>query len=108
MQLIYLQLINGFLLIIKYLTFQNATLGSTVIQVEAFDEDIGPNGAVRYRLRQDLSGDWRTFTIDDTTGIIQLRQPLDRERQKTYQVTCALLPCITYILSHTSAYAIVF
>lgn len=67
--------------------FQNATLGSTVIQVEAVDEDIGPNGAVRYRLKQDLSGDWRTFTIDDVSGIIQLRQPLDRERQKTYQVS---------------------
>ena len=71
--------------------FQNATLGSTVIQVEAFDEDIGPNGAVRYRLRQDLSGDWRTFTIDDTTGTIQLRQPLDRERQKTYQASVSFL-----------------
>ncbi|KAJ1522204.1 hypothetical protein ONE63_002512 [Megalurothrips usitatus] len=65
---------------------ENATIGSTVIQVEAVDEDIGPNGAVRYRLRQDLSGDWRTFAIDDVNGIIHLRQPLDRERQKTYQL----------------------
>lgn len=73
--------------------FQNATLGSTVIAVEAIDADVGPNAAVRYRLKQDNTGDWRTFSIDQDSGLITLKQPLDREKQKTYQV------CYSYSVS---------
>ncbi|KAJ9587165.1 hypothetical protein L9F63_019319, partial [Diploptera punctata] len=60
---------------------ENATLGSTIIQVEAVDDDIGPNGAVRYRLKQDLMGNWRTFSVDEVTGIILLKKELDREKK---------------------------
>ncbi|RZF38140.1 hypothetical protein LSTR_LSTR005501 [Laodelphax striatellus] len=65
---------------------ENETIGTPVITVEAVDDDIGPNGAVRYRLRQDNTGDWRTFNIDQDSGLITLKQPLDRERQKIYQI----------------------
>lgn len=61
-------------------------MGSTVITVKAVDADVGPNAAVRYRLRQDLTGDWATFRVDQDTGLITLKQPLDRETQKLYQV----------------------
>lgn len=57
-----------------------------VVEVHAIDGDIGPNGAVRYRLKQDVTGNWRTFTIDSTSGIIKLKHPLDREKQKIYDV----------------------
>jgi hypothetical protein len=57
-----------------------------VIEVHAVDDDIGANGAVRYRLRQDPLGHWRTFDIDHVTGIITLKDLLDRERQKMYEV----------------------
>jgi hypothetical protein len=67
-------------------SWQNATLGSTVVQVQAIDDDIGPNGAVRYRLKQDLIGNWRTFSIDEVTGVIQLKKQLDRKKQKIYEV----------------------
>lgn len=67
-------------------SWQNATLGSTVIQVQAIDDDIGPNGAVRYRLKQDLMGNWQTFSIDEVTGVIQLKKQLDRKKQKIYEV----------------------
>lgn len=65
---------------------QNATVGSEVIAVEAVDSDIGQNAAVSYRLKQDLSGDWKTFAVESSTGLVTLRKPLDRETQKIYQV----------------------
>jgi hypothetical protein len=68
-------------------------VGSTVIQVQAVDDDIGPNGAVRYRLKQDLVGNWRTFSIDEMTGVIQLKKELDREQQKIYEVMNAMFYC---------------
>lgn len=70
-----------------YLYQQNATVGSLVIQVRATDEDIGINGAVRYRILKDALGDWQTFSIDEITGAVLLQKPLDRERQKIYEVT---------------------
>ncbi|XP_063857519.1 cadherin-23-like [Scylla paramamosain] len=65
---------------------ENGTVGSLVIQVRATDQDIGINGAVRYRILKDTLGHWQTFTIDQTTGAILLQKPLDRERQKLYEV----------------------
>jgi len=66
--------------------FQNITIGSPIIQIEARDADIGLNGDVHYRLKQDLAGHWKTFRIDEKTGIISLKLPLDRETQKLYEV----------------------
>lgn len=54
--------------------------------MHAVDDDIGANGAVRYRLKQDPLGHWRTFDIDHVTGSIALKESLDRERQKIYEV----------------------
>lgn len=65
---------------------ENATVGSAVITVEATDDDIGQNALVQYRLKQDLIGDFQTFSIDSNSGLITLRQPLNRERQKLYQI----------------------
>lgn len=65
---------------------ENATVGSLVIQVRATDQDIGINGAVRYKILKDSLGNWQTFTIDQTTGAILLQKPLDRERQKLYEI----------------------
>lgn len=62
-----------------------------MIQVQAVDDDIGTNGAVRYRLKHDLVGNWRTFSIDEMTGIIQLKKQLDRQKQKVYEVIYAML-----------------
>ena len=65
---------------------QNATVGSEVIMVEAMDSDVGENARVEYRLKEDLSGDFRTFSIGPSTGLVTLTKPLDRESQKLYQV----------------------
>lgn len=69
------------------LKIQNATVGSLIIQVYATDEDIGANAAIRYRLKPDFLGNYRTFEIDENNGKIFLKEPLDRERQKIYEVS---------------------
>jgi cadherin 23 len=68
-----------------------------VIEVHAVDDDIGANGAVRYRLKQDPLGHWRTFEIDHVTGLIELKELLDRERQKIYEV-CYLYQWLCKVL----------
>lgn len=65
---------------------ENTTVGTSVIQVVAVDEDVGENGAVRYRLRKDPLGSWRTFVIDEETGVITLKLPLDKEQQKIHEL----------------------
>ncbi|XP_071565121.1 cadherin-23 [Temnothorax nylanderi] len=65
---------------------ENITIGSTIIQIEARDADTGLNGDVHYRLKQDLAGHWKTFRIDEKTGMISLKLPLDRETQKLYEI----------------------
>ncbi|XP_076057455.1 cadherin 88C isoform X2 [Oratosquilla oratoria] len=65
---------------------ENATVGSMVIQVKAIDDDIGINGAVRYRIKKDAAGNWNSFAIDQVTGTVTLTKPLDRERQKLYEI----------------------
>ncbi|KAG7212887.1 hypothetical protein KM043_002239 [Ampulex compressa] len=65
---------------------ENVTVGTPIIQIEADDADTGPNGDVHYRLKQDPAGHWRTFRVDDKTGVISLKLPLDRETQKLYEI----------------------
>lgn len=62
------------------------TIGSPVISVKAIDDDVGQNAEVRYRFKQDLMGDWKTFSVDEITGLIALKKPLNKEIQKIYQV----------------------
>lgn len=62
------------------------TVGSSVISVKAIDDDVGQNADVRYRFKQDLMGDWKTFSVDEITGLITLKKPLNKDIQKTYQV----------------------
>uniref|UniRef100_A0A1B0CCE9 Putative cadherin egf lag seven-pass g-type receptor n=1 Tax=Lutzomyia longipalpis TaxID=7200 RepID=A0A1B0CCE9_LUTLO len=65
---------------------ENATIGSSVIQVIARDDDVGPNAAVLYRLKPDPIGSYRMFDIDAKTGMITLKHQLDRERQRIHEI----------------------
>ena len=69
-----------------FFSFQNATVGQAISQVFAKDEDVGLNALVKYRLKPDLFGNYKTFSINENTGLLTLRTPLDRERQKLYEV----------------------
>jgi len=40
----------------------------------------------RYRLRQDPSENYKSFSIDEISGIITLKAELDREKQKFFDI----------------------
>ncbi|KAG8193980.1 hypothetical protein JTE90_013674 [Oedothorax gibbosus] len=65
---------------------ENATLGSSVVEVSARDADVGLNGEVRYRFKKLANGHFKAFNIHEISGVITVREPLDRERQKVYEV----------------------
>ncbi|CAN7993536.1 unnamed protein product [Ixodes hexagonus] len=65
---------------------ENATLGTVVVEVGAEDSDFGSNAEVRYRLKDLPNNHWKTFRLDENTGIVTLRLPLDRETQKVYEL----------------------
>uniref|UniRef100_A0A182PGR0 Cadherin domain-containing protein n=1 Tax=Anopheles epiroticus TaxID=199890 RepID=A0A182PGR0_9DIPT len=66
--------------------FENTTIGKPFFQVHAYDEDVGENAIVRYRLKMDALGNYRKFTIDKETGELSLAAPLDREQQMMYDL----------------------
>ncbi|XP_023245986.1 cadherin-23 [Copidosoma floridanum] len=65
---------------------ENETIGVEIVQVEAIDSDFGKNGDVRYELKQDIAGHYKSFAIDEKSGRIYLKQILDRETQKSYEI----------------------
>eukprot|EP00795_Rhopilema_esculentum_P000635 gene635-10339_t len=59
--------------------FENATVGTTLLQLRATDQDTGTNGQIKYSL-QDAS----MFLVGRETGIISLKGILDYETTKSY------------------------
>lgn len=57
-----------------------------MVEVLADDADHGANAQVRYRLKSLQNNHWRSFAIDEITGVVTLRAPLDRETQKVYEL----------------------
>lgn len=53
-----------------------------MVTVRAIDADIGPNGAVRFRLR-----DAHHFSIHASSGALRTAHTLDRDKQTTYRVS---------------------
>ncbi|KAI8422689.1 hypothetical protein MSG28_006460 [Choristoneura fumiferana] len=65
---------------------ENATIGTTVVEVRAIDADIGANGAVRYRIRRDAGGAWRAFSVHATSGALRTAAPLRRDLSPRHQL----------------------
>ncbi|CAM5089054.1 unnamed protein product [Eretmochelys imbricata] len=60
---------------------ENQPPGTYVLQVEAYDADLGLNGEVKYELMH-RDGASPGFSIDPDTGIITTTQSFDREKQR--------------------------
>lgn len=56
--------------------------GTSLIQVQALDLDVGKNGQVRYLLSQESP-----FVVDTVRGIITVMDKLDREKESNYTLT---------------------
>ncbi|NXU56641.1 CAD23 protein, partial [Turnix velox] len=63
--------------------FENATVGTTVLQVQATDDDVGTYGEVSYF----FSDDPDHFSLGKETGVILLTARLDYESTQRYTLT---------------------
>lgn len=64
---------------------EDVPIGTSVIQISAFDRDLVLNGQVRYTFTGGNDGS-STFVIDQTSGIIRTNKALDRETSPRYQL----------------------
>ena len=64
--------------------FEDAQVGSMIHRIIAVDPDIGRNGSVRYALQDSVD---QQFSIEENTGVLVLRKPLDRETVSSYQLS---------------------
>ncbi|XP_058522724.1 protocadherin-23 [Ochotona princeps] len=72
---------------------EDAPPGAEVCRLRATDRDLGPNGHVRYSIRTRPgsgagggSGDTAFFAVDELSGVVRVRRPLDREAQAWHQL----------------------
>ncbi|NXN93926.1 CAD23 protein, partial [Rhinopomastus cyanomelas] len=63
--------------------FENTTVGTTVVQVHATDNDVGTYGKVSYFFTDDPDH----FSLDKDTGVIMLTARLDFETTQRYTLT---------------------
>ncbi|XP_026048442.1 protocadherin Fat 3a isoform X5 [Astatotilapia calliptera] len=69
---------GGFRIVIP----ENLAIGTDVIQVEAIDKDLGPNGEIVYSLLTSTT----QFGINSTSGILYVAGQLDREFVSTFNL----------------------
>uniref|UniRef100_A0ACB8FEA5 Uncharacterized protein n=1 Tax=Sphaerodactylus townsendi TaxID=933632 RepID=A0ACB8FEA5_9SAUR len=65
---------------------ENQPPGTYVLQVEAFDADLGLNGEVKYGLMH-RDGVSPGFSIDSDSGVITTTRRFDREKQKEFALS---------------------
>ncbi|CAG0886653.1 unnamed protein product [Cyprideis torosa] len=65
---------------------ENATLGTSVLQVFATDTDTGDNGRVSYSINRRQSDRDEVFAIDENTGVIRVNRPLDFESKEVHEL----------------------
>ncbi|XP_028656255.1 protocadherin Fat 3a isoform X1 [Erpetoichthys calabaricus] len=61
---------------------ENTILGTEVVQVEATDKDLGPNGKISYSIISSMT----PFAVNSSTGIIYVAGQLDRELKESYHL----------------------
>ena len=65
---------------------ENATIGTSVLQVYATDTDAGDNGLVTYSINRRQSDRDSVFVIDPRTGVISVNRPLDFETKEVHEL----------------------
>ncbi|KAJ8282107.1 hypothetical protein COCON_G00046260 [Conger conger] len=66
---------------------ENAPVGTSVTQLHATDADLGSNAQIHFSFSNQISATTkRLFTIDSNTGLITIRQPLDREMTPVHKL----------------------
>ncbi|XP_041951658.1 protocadherin Fat 1a isoform X4 [Alosa sapidissima] len=64
---------------------ESTAVGTEIIPVQAKDKDLGDNGVVRYSILADTG----QFAIDEETGIVSVKKPLDREIHPSFTLRIA-------------------
>ena len=65
---------------------ENATVGTSVLQVFATDTDADANGRVTYSINRRQSDRDSVFAIDARTGVISVNRPLDFETKEVHEL----------------------
>lgn len=65
---------------------ENEPIGSTILTVEAKDEDQGPNGMIRYSMNKTDMAEEK-FYVNPVTGAVIIAQPLDYDRTNEYRLS---------------------
>lgn len=65
---------------------ENATVGTSILQVHATDADANENGEVEYSINRRQSDRDGMFKIDSNTGLITVSRPLDFETKEVHEL----------------------
>lgn len=65
---------------------ENASVGTSVLQVFALDQDEGPNGQITYSINRRQTDKESVFKIDPVTGVISVNRPLDYESKEVHEL----------------------
>ncbi|XP_051996568.1 protocadherin-9-like isoform X1 [Xyrauchen texanus] len=67
---------------------ENSPVGTSVVQLQATDADVGANAEIKYMFgTQVSSATRRLFALNSTTGLITVQRPLDREETAIHKLT---------------------
>lgn len=67
--------------------WENATVGTSIVEVFATDEDAGENGKIRYSIDYTRGDPEHHFKINSVTGVISINKPLDYEARSIFELT---------------------
>ncbi|NXU83990.1 PCD23 protein, partial [Xiphorhynchus elegans] len=65
---------------------EDAPPGTAVCRLRATDPDLGANGEVRYAINRRQSDPDGYFAVEERSGILRLRRPLDREARALHRL----------------------
>uniref|UniRef100_A0A8C1IYR6 Protocadherin 9 n=1 Tax=Cyprinus carpio TaxID=7962 RepID=A0A8C1IYR6_CYPCA len=67
---------------------ENSPVGTSVVQLQATDADVGANAEIKYMFGAQVSpATRRLFALNSTTGLITVQRPLDREETAIHKLT---------------------